>query len=95
MESGRYTRVEEKSEVFTEALELFRLGHKDMVDNVLYASAARLGLLLLTLDEDLKKFVLEKHLKDVFISVEDLALAQEPREAKGNNSSQSAPSHHV
>ena len=74
MEGGRYARVEEDSEIFSEAFKLHTLGHKDMIDNILYASAARLGLLLLTVDDDLKKFVLEKQLKRSFISLDELAL---------------------
>lgn len=74
MEGGRYARVEEDYEIFNEAFRLYRLGHKDMIDNILYASAARLGLRLLTLDGDLKKFVLEKQLKDALISADKLKL---------------------
>jgi hypothetical protein len=81
--------VEEGYDIFIEALRLYRLGHKDMIDNILYASAARLGLRLLTLDGDLKKFVLEKQLKDAFISVDELAEAilKELEETRGNHSS--------
>jgi predicted nucleic acid-binding protein len=41
MEGGRYARVEEDYEIFNEAFRLYGLGHKDMIDNILYASAAR------------------------------------------------------
>jgi len=44
------------------------LGHKDMVDNILYASSSRLNLKLLTLDNELKGFIRERGLKDTFIS---------------------------
>jgi hypothetical protein len=30
--------VEEDSEIFEEAFRLYRLGHKDMIDNILYGS---------------------------------------------------------
>lgn len=87
-ESGRYRRVEEDFEIFKEAFRLYRLGHKDMIDNILYASAARLGLFLLTLDDDLRKFALTKQLKDHFVSVDELRLLVERhREAGGNHSS--------
>ena len=89
IESGRYERVEEDSEIFSEAFTLYGLGHKDMIDNILYASAARLGLILLTLDDELRKFVLEKRLKDPFISVEELAvLTQGLRGTRGNHSTE-------
>ena len=67
--------MEEDSEIFKEAFKLYRLGHKDMIDNILYASAVSLGLLLLTFDDQLKEFVLGKQLKDIFVSPEDLAAA--------------------
>ena len=76
IEGHRYKRVEEDSEIFKEAFRLYRLGHKDMIDNILYASALSLGLLLWTFDDQLKKFVLGKQLKDIFISPDELAAAQ-------------------
>ena len=90
MEEGRYRRVEEDSEIFREAFTLFGLGHKDMIDNMLYATAARLSLYLLTVDDELRKFVLEKQLKDkiLFMTVEALAFfALKSRKGKDNNSS--------
>jgi hypothetical protein len=61
--------------------------HKDIIDNILYASGVSLGLLLLTLNDQLKKFVLGKQLKDIFISPDELAEAlKEFQEAKGNRS---------
>ena len=87
IEGHRYKRVEEDSEIFKEAFRLYRLGHKDMIDNILYASGVSLGLLLLTLDDQLKKFVLGKQLKDIFISPDQLAAALEKlQQAKGNHS---------
>jgi PIN domain nuclease of toxin-antitoxin system len=64
LESGRYIKVEEDSEIFNEALRLHTLGHKDMIDNILYASSTNLNLKLLTLDKELKEFIHEKGLKD-------------------------------
>jgi predicted nucleic acid-binding protein len=94
IESGRYRSVEEDSEIFREAFTLYGLGHKDMIDNILYASAARLGLILLTLDDELRKFVLEKGLKDAFISVEELAiLTRQLRAPRGNHSTKFRISH--
>jgi hypothetical protein len=93
MESGRYRRVEEDSEIFREAFTLFGLGHKDMIDNILYASAVRLRLIMLTLDDELRKFVLEKRLKDVFISVEELAVLTRGLRARGNHSTELRTSH--
>ena len=71
IDGDRYKRVEEDTQIFTEALNLYRLGHKDMIDNILYASATRLNLRLLTSDRELEKFVLEKRLKNVLSIIPD------------------------
>jgi len=67
LESGRYRKVEEDTEIFNEALRLYMLGHKDMIDNMLYASSTRLNLKLLTLDTELKEFIRNKGLNDTLI----------------------------
>jgi len=67
LESGRYIKVEEDSEVFSEALRLHTLGHRDMIDNILYASSIHFSLKLLTLDNELKEFIHEKGLKDTLM----------------------------
>jgi predicted nucleic acid-binding protein len=64
-EGETYTRVEEDSEIFTQALKRYRQGHRDMIDNILYESAVRLKLALFTRDKELKKFIREKGLKDI------------------------------
>lgn len=73
LESGRYKKIEESSEIFNEALRLYRLGHKDMIDNILYASSTQLNLKLLTLDTELKEFIHEKRLKDTLIFPNQIA----------------------
>jgi len=73
LESGRYKKIEENSEIFNEALRLYKLGHKDMIDNILYASSAQLNLKLLTLDAELKEFIHEKRLNDTLISPNQIA----------------------
>jgi len=60
-------KVEEDSEIFNEAIRLHILGHKDMIDNILYASSTRLNLKLLTLDTELKKFIDAKGLDDALV----------------------------
>jgi len=67
LDSGRYMKVEEDSEIFNEALRLHMLGHKDMIDNMLYTSSTRLNLKLLTLDTELKEFIRNKGLNDTLI----------------------------
>jgi predicted nucleic acid-binding protein len=73
IESGRYGKVEEDSEAFKEALRLHMLGHKDMIDNILYAASSSLNLKLLTLDAELKEFIRDKRLKDTLISPGQIA----------------------
>jgi len=60
--------VEEDSKIFEDALRFYMLGHKDMVDNILYASSTRLDLKLITLDNELKEFIRERGLKNTLIS---------------------------
>jgi len=73
LESGRYKKIEENSEIFNEALRLYKLGHKDMIDNILYASSIQLNLKLLTLDNELKEFIYEKRLNDTLIFPNQIA----------------------
>ena len=66
--SGKYIVIEEDDRVFEEALKLYGLGHRDMMDNILYASSAVLGLKLLSVDTELKEFIQSKGLEDTIIS---------------------------
>ena len=72
IEGSRYIKVEEDSKTFNDALRLYTLGHKDMIDNILYASSTLFDLKLLTLDIDLKEFIRERGLKDTLISPDQL-----------------------
>jgi len=67
VESRRYMKAEEDSEIFNDALRLYMIGHKDMIDNILYASSTHINLKLLTLDTELKEFIHNKGLKDTLI----------------------------
>jgi len=49
------------------------LGHKDNIDNLLYATSVEGGMLLLTTDEDFKRFLSRNRLKvDTLITHENL-----------------------
>ncbi|MGQ9691074.1 MAG: sugar nucleotide-binding protein [Thermoproteota archaeon] len=76
IESGIYGKVEEDSETFKEALRLHALGHRDMIDNILYAASSNLDLKLLTLDTELRRFIHKKGLKDTLISPDQIALSK-------------------
>jgi predicted nucleic-acid-binding protein len=74
IEGGRYVKVEESSEIFEEALRMYGLGHRDMIDNILYATSSSLNINLLTLDRELKQFISDKKLKDIIILPDQMTL---------------------
>jgi len=57
---GRYLIIEEGPEIFTDAFKLASLGHRDMIDNLLYSISQRQDLKFLTLDAMFRDF-LEKN----------------------------------
>jgi len=72
IESRKYAKIEENSEIFHDVLGLRMLGHKDMIDNILYASSTHLSLKLLTLDVELKRFIGNKRLTDPLIFPDEI-----------------------
>lgn len=74
LESGRYMKTLEKTEVFSEALRLRMLGHIDMIDNILYASSVTFNLKLLSLDTELKRFIYDRELEDTLVSPTEISL---------------------
>ncbi|MDI6847897.1 MAG: PIN domain-containing protein [Candidatus Bathyarchaeia archaeon] len=72
IESRKYVKIDESSDIFNDALRLHMLGHKDMVDNILYASSTHLNLKLLTLDVELKKFISNNRLTDPLIFPDEI-----------------------
>ena len=71
-ESGMYIFVEESENVYKRALNYYLLGHKDMIDNILYAISVEENILFLTLDEELKMFVVENELPNTVITPKSL-----------------------
>lgn len=71
-EGGRYRKLDENSEVFNRALELYESGHVDMIDNILYASSVVFGLRFLTVDGSFRDFIDEKRLEMTLLSVDEL-----------------------
>lgn len=55
-----YTRVSPPAEAYVDAYNLFHEGHRDFIDNLIYATSRRMGINLLTLDQKLVKFLEEK-----------------------------------
>ena len=61
LESDLYTWTSPSIEALMDAVEMRRKGHKDMIDNMLYSTASNLGMLFLSIDIDLVKFLEENH----------------------------------
>ncbi len=73
--SRRLKTVNEDILVFERSLELYMMGHNDLIDNVLYSIALCKGLKLLTLDEELVKFIELKRLnRNIILSPEDIGI---------------------
>jgi PIN domain nuclease of toxin-antitoxin system len=72
IEGDRYMKVKEDSKTFNDALKLHILGHRDMIDNILYANSTSLNIKLLTLDNKLKSFIRERGLKNTLIAPDEL-----------------------
>lgn len=70
-ETMKYSPIDEKA--IESAIRMYRLGHKDMIDNLLYSIAVSNKLRLLTVDEDLMKFIEKRNLiKDSIVMPEEL-----------------------
>ncbi|MEM3708189.1 MAG: PIN domain-containing protein, partial [Nitrososphaerales archaeon] len=63
LESGFYKWLTLTSKAVKLAFKLRTLGHKDNIDNLLYATSSENNMLLLTMDEDFKKFLLKNNFK--------------------------------
>jgi len=55
-----YNELLPKASAFRIALALYELGHRDLIDNLLYASSFKSGMLFLTIDEDFVDFLRTK-----------------------------------
>ena len=67
-------RAEITEEAVKEAIKLYMLGHRDLIDNILYGiTATQEDMKFLTIDESLKAFIKSRNLKsDMFIEPLDL-----------------------
>ena len=59
LESGFYTWIQPNSSIVNYAFELRVLGHKDNIDNLLYATSIVNDMIFLTMDLDFKDFLLK------------------------------------
>lgn len=73
LESGFYKWLAPTAEAIKLAFKLRTLGHRDNIDNLLYATSIEENMLLLTMDEEFKKFLLKNNFKtDNLITHENL-----------------------
>ncbi len=72
MESGRYKLVDEGYEVFENAFKLYMLGHRDLIDNILYSISIALDIKLLTVDRELIKFITDNKLENTVVTPRQL-----------------------
>ena len=72
IEGRRYTKTSEDSRVFSEALGFYRMGHRDMIDNILYAISLHGSLRFLTVDNTLREFITSKGLENTLIHVDQI-----------------------
>ncbi len=73
LESGFYKWLTPTLDAVKLAFKLRMLGHRDNVDNLLYATSVEKEMLLLTMDENFKKFLLQNNFKvDNLVSHENL-----------------------
>jgi len=61
-----YTRAETNPEIILKSLELYGMGHRDIIDCILYSTAIYDNLKFVSLDEGLKRFVRDNNLRHVF-----------------------------
>ncbi|RLE67307.1 MAG: hypothetical protein DRJ47_00345 [Thermoprotei archaeon] len=64
--------VDESPSAFREALRLYGLGHRDIFDDILYATATTSEMYFLTLDRELIDFIRKKGLASITLTPENL-----------------------
>lgn len=67
LDSGVYLRSDEGFEAYRKATELLGLGHKDLIDNMLYGNSVVNGLKFLTVDSALRSFLRKHELEDTTV----------------------------
>ena len=70
--TGYYTALSTRGEDHLDALVFYQEGHKDMIDNLLYAICLNNDCRFLTIDDDLKHFVKEHGIDDIIMAPEEI-----------------------
>ncbi|MGY5853702.1 MAG: PIN domain-containing protein [Candidatus Thorarchaeota archaeon] len=74
--SDRYQLVRITNEAYINAVHLYSLGHKDMIDNLLYSIAYLFQFRFLTLDSTFTEFLIDNELPDISITVDEITLLE-------------------
>jgi len=61
-----YIRAEINAEIILKAFEIYEMGHRDIIDCLLYSTALHNNMKFASLDDELKKFVRQNNLEYVF-----------------------------
>jgi len=64
-----YIRAEINAEIVLKAFEIYKTGHKDFIDCLLYSTALYNNMKFASLDNELRKFVKENNLEYAFFDV--------------------------
>jgi len=70
--NNRFMKIDEPPEALILSMKLYDLGHRDLIDNLLYSIAYTSDLLFLTVDDKFMKFIEKIKMKDIFITPEML-----------------------
>jgi len=61
-----YAKADINAEIVLKAFEIYEMGHKDIIDCLLYSTALHNNMKFASLDDELKKFVKNNNLEYVF-----------------------------
>jgi predicted nucleic acid-binding protein len=67
-----YDAVDMNPEDYLKALMFFQMGHSDMIDNLLYATALRNHYQFLTIDTELALFVTKNSVENIILTPKDV-----------------------
>lgn len=63
-----YAKAEINAEIVLKAFEIYEMGHRDIIDCLLYSTALHSNIEFASLDDELRKFVKDNNLKYVFLN---------------------------
>ncbi len=69
---GKFNKALLQPDAYNQALDYWIMGHHDLFDNLLYVISLQNDLRFLTLDDDLRDFIIKNNLPNTLISVTHL-----------------------